>query len=126
MCNILIFPLSRIVLYCSNKYCNISIYCNIVSSLACALPGPPLAMPLAEHKANLKENHKLCRDVVVSSGYFYQPLLIFSSYNNITNISAILPMCLLTLEIYVVSYFSWQEPPLHNHFYGILHYQLVY
>ena len=33
MYNILIFPLSRIVLYCSNKYCNISIYCNIVASL---------------------------------------------------------------------------------------------
>ena len=33
MYNILIFPLSRIVLYCKNKYCNISIYCNIVSSL---------------------------------------------------------------------------------------------
>ena len=33
MCNILIFPLSRIVLYCCNKYCNISIYGNIVSSL---------------------------------------------------------------------------------------------
>ena len=30
---ILIFPLSRIVLYCCNKYCNISIYCNIVASL---------------------------------------------------------------------------------------------
>ena len=35
MYNILIFPLSRIVLYCKNKYCNISIYCNIVSSLVC-------------------------------------------------------------------------------------------
>ena len=33
MCNILIFPLSHIVLYCCNKYCNISIYCNIVASL---------------------------------------------------------------------------------------------
>ena len=35
MCNISIFPSSHIVLYCSNKYCNISIYCNIVSSLVC-------------------------------------------------------------------------------------------
>ena len=33
MHNILIFPLSHIVLYCCNKNCNISIYCNIVSSL---------------------------------------------------------------------------------------------
>ena len=34
MCNILISSWNHIVLYCSNKYCNVSIYCNIVSSLA--------------------------------------------------------------------------------------------
>ena len=33
MCNISIFSLTHIVLYCSNKYCDILIYCNIVSSL---------------------------------------------------------------------------------------------
>ena len=35
MCNISIFFVRRIVLYCSNEYCNISIYCNIVASLMC-------------------------------------------------------------------------------------------
>ena len=34
-CNISIFFIRRIVLYCSNEYCNISIYCNIVASLMC-------------------------------------------------------------------------------------------
>ena len=29
----MIFPLSRIVLYCCNKYCTISIYCNIIAPL---------------------------------------------------------------------------------------------
>ena len=33
MCNISIFFIGHIVLYCSNKYCNISIYCNSVASL---------------------------------------------------------------------------------------------
>ena len=32
---ILIFPLNCIILYCSDKYCNISICCNIASSLIC-------------------------------------------------------------------------------------------
>ena len=32
-CNISIFFIRRIVLYCSNEYCNISIYCSIIASL---------------------------------------------------------------------------------------------
>ena len=39
MCNISIFFIRRIVLYCSNEYCNISIYCNIVASLVYWLVG---------------------------------------------------------------------------------------
>ena len=35
ICNILIFSIGHIVLYCSSKYCNISIYRYIVSPLVC-------------------------------------------------------------------------------------------
>ena len=42
MCNKSIFTLSHIVLYCSNKYRNILIYCNIVSSLVHSTFDSPL------------------------------------------------------------------------------------